>query len=100
MRTKKIKRTPHKNIRESNLDLFVWNLDRSQCNSYTKVWRGGNCLEAKNIIVFGRDNKRKKEALHSLQTKSTKSLTHKHWAGVIDYGHKLQDVTETVLTEL
>ncbi len=79
------------------MDLFVLNLDHSQFNSCTAVRRGGNCSQAKNTIVFGLDNKRRKPCI-AYKHKSTRSLTHEHKAGVIDYRHKLQDVIETVLT--
>lgn len=39
-------------IKESKRDLFVMNLDHSQLNSRVSMWRGGNSLQAKNIIVF------------------------------------------------
>lgn len=58
-------------FKQSNLDLFVSNLDHSQCNSCTAVRRGGNCSQAKNTIVFGLDNKRKKPCIAYKQSQPT-----------------------------
>lgn len=78
----------------SELDL---NLDHSQLYSCTAMQRGGTCSQAKNSIVFGLDNKRRKPCI-AYKRKSERSLTHEHQAGVIVYRHKLQDVMEKVLT--
>lgn len=93
---KKEKKNTNNYTEESNLDLFASNLDHSQCNSCTAVRRGGNCSQAKNTIVFGLDNKRRKP--YSLQTKSTSSFKREYQAGVIDNRNTLQDAIETALT--
>lgn len=56
-------------------------------------------MQAKNNIVFGLDNERRKPCL-AYKQKSTYSPTQEHQAGVIHYRHKLLDVIETVLTEV